>query len=130
MTEKPPEMFRRPSDPPGPLPPLRAGDEVGRLHTEWARIHPATSDADNRAGRLRNRATVVARLARGADHRLIGDLIRAIDAIAGRVDELSERVNNLETITDDLAGALSEEVSQLRADVQQLRDPGDHPQAR
>lgn len=118
MTENQPHMFQRPSDPPEPLPPLRAGEDIGRLHTEWARVHESPGNTDALAGRLRNRASVAARVARGADHGLIGDLIRAVDAIAARVDELSERVNNLATTTDDLARSLSEEVSRLRADVQ------------
>jgi ABC-type transporter Mla subunit MlaD len=116
-------MFRRPSDPPDPLPPLRASDEVVRLHTEWARVHAASDEGHALAG-LRSRARVVASMAGGADHRLLGDLIRAIDAIAARVDELSERVDNLATTTDDLARSLSEEVSALRGTVQRMSTDG------
>ena len=112
-------MFRRPSDPPDPLLPLRASEVVVRLHTEWARVHAAADNTHALAG-LKNRAKVLTRMARGADHRLLGDLIRASDALAARVDELSDRVNNLATTTDDLARSLSEEVSRLRADVQRM----------
>lgn len=125
MNETPPEMFQRPTDPPDLPAPLCAGDEIGRLHTEWARMHPAAGDTDITAGRLRNRVTTVAQIARGADHRLIGDLIRAVDAIAARVDELSERVNTHATTTHDVARVLSEELSQLKADLREMGGPGD-----
>lgn len=117
-------MFRRPSDPPDPLSPLRASEDVVRLHAEWARVHEAGGNTDALAGRMRNRARVAARLAAGADHRFIGDLIRAVDAIAARVDELSERVGNLATTTDDVARVLSEEVSHLRAEVHRVSGLG------
>jgi hypothetical protein len=113
-------MFRRPSDPPDALPPLHSSEHVVRLHTEWARMHHAPGDGDATGGRLRNRASVVARIAAGADHRLLGDLVRAVDVIAARLDELSERLTDLAVTTDDLARALSEDVSRLRGDIQRV----------
>jgi hypothetical protein len=88
-------------------------------------MHPAPGDTDTTAGRMRNRVTTVAQIARGADHRFIGELIRAVDAIAARVDELSERVNTLATTTHDVGRVLSEELSQLQADLRQMGGPGD-----
>jgi tetrahydromethanopterin S-methyltransferase subunit B len=51
----------------------------------------------------------------------MGDVVRAVDAVAQRCDELSERVTRLSTITDDVASSLSEEVSELRTIVEHLR---------
>jgi hypothetical protein len=51
----------------------------------------------------------------------MGDVVRAVDAVAGRCDELSERIERLSTVTDDLARAVSEEITELRTAVEQLR---------
>jgi hypothetical protein len=50
---------------------------------------------------------------------MLGDLIRAIDAVATRCDELSDRVSSLEVSVDDMARILGEEVTRLRAAVEQ-----------
>ncbi len=112
-------MFRRPTDPPDVLPPLRGSEHILRLHAEWSRMHAGADDGGAFGGRLRNRVGLVARLAGGADHRLLGDLIRAVDAVAGRVDELAERVHNLSITADDIGRALSE-VAELRTDIERL----------
>ena len=92
MTEEPPVMFRRPSDSPEPLPSLRANEHIVQLHTEWARLH-ATPDAPQApSARLRAKArTVVSRLLGTADHQLLGDVVRAVDAIAVRCDLCAKR---------------------------------------
>jgi hypothetical protein len=121
MTEKPPAMFRRPSDPPEPLPPLRASENIVKLHTEWARLHAAPTEDEALATRLGTKArSIASRVIAGADHQLLGDVVRAIDAIAARCDELAERVANLELTADDLARTLGEEVTQLRAAVERV----------
>jgi hypothetical protein len=127
MTEEPPVMFRRPSDSPEPLPSLRANEHIVKLHTEWARLH-ATPDAPQApSARLRAKArTVVSRLLGTADHQLLGDVVRAVDAIAVRCDELSERVGNLELTSDDLARSLGQEITRLRASVE--RSMGTEPE--
>jgi hypothetical protein len=61
------------------------------------------------------------RLTVAINDRYLGDVVRAVDAVALRCDELSERVAQLSTITDDLARAVSEEVTELRMAVEQLR---------
>ena len=115
---EPPEMFRRPTDPAEPPPPLRSGDRITALHHEWARMHSG-ADAATVAGRLRNEVrSVASRITNRADHRLLGDLVRAVDAVAERCDALSERTANLEIIVDDLARILGEEVTQLRAAIE------------
>ena len=111
-------MFRRPSDPSDPLPPLRGNDLIVTLHTEWARMHATPSAAATLGARIRHRARAVAfRFTHSASRELLADLIRAVDAVAVRCDELSGRVERLEAVADDLAGVLGEEVTQLRAAV-------------
>jgi hypothetical protein len=111
-----PEMFRRPSDPPEPLPQIRASNPIGTLHTEWARMHSSPPEQTSPGRRLSKKVRLAAsRMTNRADHRLLGDLVRAVDAVAERCDELSERAANLEVIVDDLARILGEEVTHLRA---------------
>jgi len=61
------------------------------------------------------------RLKIAANGRYIGDVVRAVDAVALRCDELSERIAQLSSITDDLARAVSQEVTELRTVVEQLK---------
>jgi hypothetical protein len=124
MSENPPRMFRLPTDPPEHLQSLRAGDQITRLHTEWARRRAASPKTDSVGTRVRSRVKVFAAQVTGADdRRFLGDLVRAVDAVAIRCDELSERVSNLATTLDDLARSLSEEVTQLRATVDSIAVP-------
>lgn len=117
-------MFRRPSDPSDPLPPLRGSDLIVTLHTEWARMHAEPTEGEALGPRLRNRTrSVTSRIVGGADHRFLGDLVRAVDAIATRCDELSQRVANMEVVADDLARALGQEITQLRAAVESIAEP-------
>ena len=125
MTEKPPVMFRRPSDPPEPLPSLRSSEHIVRLHTEWARLHATLAESEALSARLRATArSAASRLVGGDDHQLLGDVVRAVDAIAGRCDELSERLANLELTADDLARSLGQEITQLRAAVERTTGQG------
>lgn len=119
MTEEPPVMFRRPSDPPETLPSLRSNEHIVKLHTEWARLHETPAASRASSARVRTKArSVVSRLLGTADHQLLGDVVRAVDAIAVRCDELSERVGNLELTSDDLARSLGQEITRLRASVE------------
>jgi hypothetical protein len=121
MDPEPPRMFRAPSDPLEPLPPLRANEPVVRLRTEWARLHDKSVPTSVRR-RLRARIRAVRlRLIVALNARYAEDVVRAVDAIALRCDELSERITHLSSITDDLARAVSQEVTDLRTVVEQLR---------
>ena len=121
MDQEPPRMFRAPTDPPEPLPPLRTDEPMTRLHLEWARMHEP-SVSTTLPSRLRARARALKlRLGGALGDRYMGDVVRAVDAVAQRCDELSERVTRLSTITDDVASSLSEEVSELRTIVEHLR---------
>ena len=118
MTD-PPSMFSRPSDPPEPPLPIRNSDHIVILHREWARSHTKPDDTTTLAGRLGKRArTIVSRLRNGTHDRLLGDLIRAVDALAMRSDELSERVANLEVIVNDVARILGSELTRIRAEIE------------
>ena len=50
------------------------------------------------------------------DRELIGDLIRAVDAVAARCDEISERLAQQQTVLDDAVTILGEELTRLRAE--------------
>jgi hypothetical protein len=125
VTAEPPVMFRQPTDPPEPLPPLRSNQHIVKLHTEWARLHTMSAASQTFSARLRRKAHgAVSRLVGTADHQLLGDVVRAIDAITMRCDELTGRVANLQVTSDDLARALGQEVTQLRAAVERTSDSG------
>jgi hypothetical protein len=82
-------------------------------------MHTSPVEQATLGRRLRTKLRVAAsRITNRADHRLLGYLVRAVDAVAERCDELSERAANLEVIVDDLARILGEEVTQLRAAVE------------
>ncbi len=109
-----PGMFRRPTDPPDPLPPLRAGETIADMHAEWARLHRESNEASTLADRLRNRMNSYASRLGRTDRHLWGKIVRAVDDVATRCDELAQRVNDLAVSVDDLARTVGEEVTQLR----------------
>jgi hypothetical protein len=115
---EPPAMFRRPADPPERPPPLRGGATITELHSRWAQLHAQPAAHPTLGERIARRArTQAARFGLGGDPELLGDLIRALDAVAGRCDELSDRVHDLETTVADVARIFGEEVTRLRAAV-------------
>lgn len=121
-------MFRRPSDPPEPLPPLAGSEHIAGLHSEWARLDATPGAGAPLGARIRQRARAATfHVARRATAELLADLVRAVDAVAVRCDELSGRVERLEAVTDDLARLLGEEVTQLRAAVQRME--ADRPES-
>lgn len=131
MSDDPPTMFRQPTDPPAPLPPLRGGEHITRIHREWARMHAAADGTGSLGHRVRVRARLMAARVIGGNERLfLGDLVRATDEVAARCDELSERVSNLAMAVDDLARSLGEEVTHLRATAGRvaLSDPERPPE--
>jgi hypothetical protein len=121
MNELPPSMFSRPTDAPEPLPPIRSGAYVSALHSEWARRHGQWADSGPTWRRMARRAR--SRLQRslgGADTQLLGDLVRAVDALAARCDEMTARLSNQEAVVAELAQTLGREVTRLRATVDLL----------
>jgi hypothetical protein len=93
------------------LEPIRGGGAVDSLHHTWARVSARQAGGPSRH---------VERLAPGLsgavrdDRELIGELVRAVDALAARCDELADRVMTLE-------GALAEMVEVFGADLTRLR---------
>ncbi len=121
-------MLSRTTDAPDALEPIRASDLVGRLHTAWQRAAGRdTGPPDAPSGRLRAKSRAGIERIRGrADHELIGDLIRAVDAIAARCDEIcAGRLSHQEIVTSEVAQALGQEVTRLRAAVGHLADRND-----
>jgi hypothetical protein len=113
----PPGAFLRPTDPPGPLQPLRAGGNVVKMHDEWARMHRNVSEQTTLAHRLRNKARVLRSRIDGSDRDFLADVVRAVDEVAARCDELAQRLNDVAISLDDLARTASEDITRLRAEV-------------
>jgi hypothetical protein len=116
--DEPPAMLRHAIDAAPPLDPVRPGTAVTSMHQTWARVDAAGGREDTGVRRR------VARLVPGPssqalrdDRMLIGELIRAADALAARCDELADRVMALE-------GALAEVVEVFGADLTRLRAAG------
>jgi hypothetical protein len=120
---RPPSMFRRPTDAPDALLPIRGSEPLSIVHTKWARMHTPAEDPAARGWQriLRRSRGVAARVIGRGDHELLGDLIRAVDAVATRCDELTVRVETLTTNVDDIARTYGEDLTQIRADLEQLR---------
>jgi hypothetical protein len=122
VMQEPPRMFSRPTEPPRPIEPIRSGEFVTKLHATWSRPYENRSSWSNRI-RSKSRSAIERLLGR-ADHELIGDLIRAVDAVAARCDEISARLSQLEIITNEVAETLGPEVTRLTAEVGHLASRG------
>lgn len=115
---------------PAPLPPpLHDAEEIATLHVSWARLAAGGGEREEPAPPSGVRAKVRARVVAAAsasvsqDRALIGDLIRAADALAKRLDEVSERVHGVELLVQEVVDRLSEDVVRLQAAVESAR-PG------
>jgi hypothetical protein len=62
------------------------------------------------------------RSASQADHELIGDLIRAIDAVARRADELAGRITDLEVVVQEVVAVMSEDLVRILAFLEPAPD--------
>jgi hypothetical protein len=112
-------MFRRPTDPPEPLPPLRAeGGNVAEMHTVWARMHQSLSEDATLTLRLRNKAESLRSRIGGPDRHFLGHVVRAVDDVAARCDELAQRLSELAISLDDLARTACEDLTRLRAELE------------
>jgi hypothetical protein len=123
----PPAMFSRPADAPAPMAPIRGIPELTRIHVEWQRMHTTPEAAlQPTGGRLRRKAKALINRAVGnADRELMGDLIRAIDAVATRCDELAERLSSQQIVIGDAARIFGEEITQLRAATARIASAAD-----
>jgi hypothetical protein len=109
-----PRMFARSSEVPPPMPHLRHGEQISRLHSEWIVriVPPARPSGGQRAIRVIRR---VANRAGSVDREIVADLIRAIDALASRCDELADRLEHQQIVVDDAVSIFGEELTRLRA---------------
>jgi hypothetical protein len=121
-----PAMFKRSSEVPPSLQPLRHGQEIAKLHREWIVriVPPPRPSAGQRAIRVIRR---MANRAGSVDREIVADLIRAIDALALRCDELADRLEHEHIVLDDAVTIFGEEMTRLRAEVEPLGDPRDFP---
>jgi hypothetical protein len=133
----PPPVLRRSPEPPPRLDPMQSSDAVTGVHQQWAQIHtanptggpaapPATalSPGGVRAkvrARVVTAASEVARTAQQEDRALIGNLIRAVDALARRTDELATRTSDLEALVQEVVHVVSEDLVRLRATLGAVR---------
>lgn len=132
-----PRLFSRRADP-LPLPPaLHDAEVVATLHLRWAQLAgagqgapPGAADAGDGPGgggagvraKVRARVVAAARADAAADRGLIGDLIRAVDAVAARVDEVTARVGNLELLLQEVLDRTSEELVRVQVALGGLDD--------
>jgi hypothetical protein len=108
--DEPPALLHHAVDAAPPLGPVRADPAVSSMHQTWARMAAGDGSASGWRGKVER-----AMPGRSpADRELIGEVIRAADALAARCDQLSERVMALE-------GALAEVIEVLGADLVRLR---------
>jgi hypothetical protein len=129
--------------PPGvgdPLPSVRAGEEVTAIHRSWAQLHAAASPGSEGGTGHGVKAAVRARLAavtaestraaREADRAILGDLIRAVDALAARLDTVGDRLLALEALVEEVVVVTGEDLTHLRAALEHGADlsapPGAH----
>jgi hypothetical protein len=117
-----PSMFSRPSDVADPLPSVRHGDQVARLHREWIRITATSTGGSSPWQRLIRRLRRMANRVPGSiDREMIADLIRAIDAVAARCDEMADRLAAQQIVVNDAVTIFGEELTRLRAESAPLR---------
>lgn len=116
---QPPRMFTRPSESGPALEPIRSGTHVTNLHANWARVARLGVDASTSwSGRLRAKTlSGIDRIRGRTDHELIGELIRAVDAVAARCDEMAARLAQQEAVTSEMAEAFGQELTRLTAAV-------------
>ncbi len=72
--------------------------------------------------KVRARVVAAARADAAADRALIGNLIRAVDAIAARVDDVTARVGNLELLVQEVLDRVSEDMVRVQAALGTLDD--------
>ncbi len=120
-----PLPLSRPAAPGPTLAPVREDDRVAAVHAAWERVHAvgsppgrsATGVAGRLGGRVDARVDATVGAAQRDDRALIGDLIRAADALATRCDELADRLVTLEALVEEVVCVVSEDLTHLRAVV-------------
>jgi hypothetical protein len=139
-----PRLLARRADPVPLPPPLHDAEEIASLHLSWARLAGGGQGAPQEGGagpgagtaggggvggvraKVRARVVAAARADAAADRALIGDLVRAVDAVAARVDDIAARVGGLELLVQEVLDRLSEDLVRVQAALGTL----DHDRAR
>ena len=102
------------------LAPVRESDQLKAIHLGWVEQNGIPGIDPNRWRRLYKRARRSAGIMLGrpqpADN-LVGELIRATDAVAARCDELSTRLSDLELLFEDLIKVVGDDIVRLRAAI-------------
>lgn len=123
----PPTLLRRPPGAAAPLPPVQHGEELAAVHRAWAESDARRGGATAAPGRRRlgalwarlrdgvAAATTSAPPDRGTDRAVVGDLIRAVDALARRVDELGGRLAALDQLVEEVVVVTGEDLARVRA---------------
>jgi hypothetical protein len=112
-----PSMFQRAADVHDVLAPVRESDAVVKMHREWIRMSaPPAGQSTALWPRLVRLVRRVANRGPGAvDREMIGDLIRAIDAVAARCDVIADRLDHQNIVVNDAVTIFGEELTRLRA---------------
>jgi hypothetical protein len=119
---------------PAPLPPpVGDSEEISSLHVKFARLVQSAQAESSRTERgaagseragggaggvrakVRARVAAVARADAGADREFMGDLVRAIAALAERLDDVTTRMGHLERLVQDVVDRLSEDLVRVQA---------------
>ena len=139
---QPPVLLQHPPAAHPPLSSIQQGEEVSRIHREWARVSagPSPATTAEAPGPVQTggvRAKVRARVATAAaeaampaqqeDRALIGDLIRATDALARRLDDVTARVVSLEALVEEVVTVLGSELTHIRAALAVPEPGGEQP---
>ena len=119
--DDPPRLLRNPPNPGGPLPPIQHGEELAALHRDWA-AHVGGPAAGGPWARARRKAAKAVR-APQVNRGLIGDLIRAVDALARRVDDLGNRMTALEDLVAELVVVTGEDLARVQAALATSSEP-------
>lgn len=142
-----PRLLSHLADPIPLPPPLHDAEEVASLHRKWAQLAGAAQGSSQGVGdaaeptggggigggigggvgggvraKVRARVVAVARADSAGDRALIGDLIRAVDAVAARLDDVTARVGNLEVLVQEVLDRLSEDLVRVQAALGTLDD--------
>lgn len=141
-----PTVLSHPPGPGAPLPSVQHGDEVEAVHRAWADAHTSREEAAKAGASVASgggldavKARVKARISsaaaaglpdQDADRRVVGDLIRAVDALAQRIDELGGRLMALEALVEEVVVVASEDLTRVRAALTDGRSRDDQPNDR
>jgi hypothetical protein len=135
----PPGLLSRRAAPPPLPPPVQESGEVASLHAKFARlVSGAQAEAPDAAAgggigsaagggggvraKVRARVAAVARADAGADREFMGDLVRALAALASRVDEVAARLGDLEMLVQEVVDQVSEDLVRVELALGALDD--------